>query len=163
MTRKWCPRGDPWDPPRDPKIVKIVKKSNQKIIIFPTPVWEGFWPIFDLKNEAKMGPKWGLREQRERKQQKTQKPQICNTFHKKHLFFKVRKHAKLRKTLKNACWKRSSHKGDPPEAIFHDFASILGPPGDSEITKKQSKKRSKKSSKKRRFGRPPWSNEVQGS
>ena len=61
----------------------------------------------------------------------------------------VKKHAKLTKTSKNACKERHSHKGDPPAAIFHDFASILGPLGDPEITKKQSKKKYNKEVKKR--------------
>ena len=75
---------------------------------------------------------------------KNAKPQICNTFHKKHLFFKVQKHAKLRNTFKNAFKKRSSRKGDPQEAIFHDFASILELPGEPEIPKKHWKQESEK-------------------
>ena len=40
------------------------------------------------------------------------------------------------KTSKNASNKGSSHKGDPPEAIFDDFASILELPGGPEMNQK---------------------------
>ena len=120
--QKWnengAPEGTPGTPQGTPKSSKSWKKSIQKTIIFPTPVWEGFWMIFILKHGAKIGAKWGLREHGEREQQKIQKSQICNTFHKKRLFFKVQKHATLMQTSKNACKKRSSRKGDPTEAIF---------------------------------------------
>ena len=54
MARKWCPRGDPLDPQRDPKIAKIIKKSNQKFIIFPNPVRDRILTILD----PKIKPKW---------------------------------------------------------------------------------------------------------
>ena len=56
--------------------------------------------------------------------------------------------AKNAKTSKNACKERSSHKDDPPEAIFHDFASILELPGEPEMTQKQPKEESEKRSPK---------------
>ena len=59
----------------------------------------------------------------------------------KHLFFKVPKHAKLIKTSKNECKKGSSHKGDPPEANFHDFGSLLELPGEPEMIPKQPKEK----------------------
>ena len=52
--------------------------------------------------------------------------------------------AKNAKTSKSACKERSSHKGDPPEAIFHDFASILELPGEPEMILKQPKDESEK-------------------
>ena len=96
-----------------------------------------------------MSPKWGFREQMERKQQKTQKPWICNTFHKKHLFFKVQKHTRFTKTLENASKKGSWHKGDPPGAIFHDFPSLLELPGGPEMSLKRPKEESENKVKKK--------------
>ena len=148
LSENGAPEGTPGTPQGTLKSSKSGKKSHPKIIIFPNPLWEGFRTIFELKNGAKMSLKWGLRRQRERKQQKLKKPQICNTFHKKHLFFKVWKHTKSTKTSKNACKERSSHKGDPPEAIFHDFASILELPGEPEMILKQPKEESEKKTQK---------------
>ena len=46
------------------------------------------------------------------------------------------------------CKERSSHKGDPPEAIFHDFASMLELPGGPEMRPKQPKEESEKTTQK---------------
>ena len=67
----------------------------------------------------------------------------------KHIFFKVEKHRKLIKTSKSASKKGSSHKGDPAEVIFHDFASILELPGGPEMSPKLPKEESEKKVKKK--------------
>ena len=58
IKRKWRPRGDPWDPPRDPKIVKIRKKKSSKNHNFSDPplkrVSDDFWAQKWSKNEPKM-------------------------------------------------------------------------------------------------------------
>ena len=77
MIRKWRPRGDPWVPPRDPKIAKIVIKKNQTFIIFPNPVRERFLTILN----PKMEPNWVKNEVSERttrgKIKKTQNPKFA--------------------------------------------------------------------------------------
>ena len=54
MERKWRPRGDPCDPPRDPKIVKIVKKNVIKTSsFFQHPSGKGFYRFVTSKIELK--------------------------------------------------------------------------------------------------------------
>ena len=54
--------------------------------------------------------------------------------------------------MNSASKKGSSHKGDPPESMFHDFASVLELPGDSEIVLKHPKEESEKKTEKKALG-----------
>ena len=66
---------------------------------------------------------------------------------KTHIFQGLKTY-KTDKDLKKKCKERSSHTGDPPGAIFHDFASILELPGEPEMTLKHPKEESEKTTQK---------------
>ena len=144
LSENDAPEGTPGTPQGTLKSSKSGKKSHPKIIIFPNPLWEGFRKIFELKNGAKMSRKWGLRRQRERKQQKLQKPQICNTFHKKTPIFQGLKTYKIDKNLRKCMQRTKLALRWPSRSDFSWFCLHFGAPRGAWNDPKKSQKRSLK-------------------
>ena len=128
MKRKWCPRGVPGDPPRDPKIVKIRKKKSSKNRYFSEPPLRGVSHDFWAQKWSKNGPKMRSTKAEGEETAKIAKTSNLQYLRQKTPIFQGLKTYKIDKNLKKCKQRRKLAQRWPSRSDFSWFCLHFGAP-----------------------------------